>query len=156
MNKIKGASWHKIGELTKTRLGCGISIIDDKLYVVGGADHGRGIREVECFDIRTNTLDSKATSRLNCKRNCVGVATHAGKIYAVGGHDDDSGKSLDTVEVWNGTSWKMLDAKMNQRRRELAVVVHNNHLFAIGGVAGLKSLNTCEWLDLTQDENKQR
>ena len=65
------------------------------------------------------------------------------------------------MEVWDGRSWKLLDAKMNKARHAMAVVVHNDHLYAIGGrfykegQTG-RALKTCEYLDLTQSESKQR
>ena len=109
---------------------------------------------------KSKRIDANSPSTLNCERYAPGVAVHQGKIYVVGGADRN-GRTRDTVEVWDGRSWKLLDAKMNTGRHGLAVVVHNDHLYAIGGSFSedgitFRALKTCECLDLTESESKQR
>ena len=164
VDEIKAANWCNLGQLDQNRAGCGTAIIDEKLYIIGGSAGGSELKDttdkVECFDIETQRIDTNATSTLNFARYTPGVAVYQGKIYAVGGADKNR-HSLDTVEVWDGRSWKLLDAKMNTARYAMAVVVHNDHLYAIGGSLSedgktIRTLKTCEYLDLTESESKQR
>ena len=163
VDEIKAATWCKLGELDEVRARCGIACIQDKLYIVGGGPKwsAKGTRKVECFNIGTNSIDRNATSMLNFRRLAVGVAVHQGKIYAVGGKFSNKNTdclSTNTVEVWDGESWKILEAEMNEARHGMAVVVHNDRLYAIGGYTSQtkRHLRTCEYLDLTESESKQR
>ena len=164
VDEIKAASWCKLDQLHQSRYFCGTAIIHEKLYIIGGIQGSTKWKDVtnkvECFDIETKRIDGSATSTLNRERHYPGVAVHQGKIYVVGGAGRNA-RSRDTVEVWDGRSWKLLDAKMNTARYAMAVVVHNDHLYAIGGRFSeygktFRALKTCECLDLTEIESKQR
>eukprot|EP00466_Bigelowiella_natans_P008793 jgi/Bigna1/139069/aug1.48_g13777 len=95
------------------------------------------------------------------ERNDVGVAVGDGKLFAVGGHDNDdkgydlkSGEYLDLKTVDEG--WKNLP-DMGTIRCYLGVAFGDGKLFAVGGCGGSGHLKSGEYLDLKKvDEGWKR
>ncbi len=67
------------------------------IIITGGFDDNSPLDSVECYDPAANTWT--LVSKMSCTRGGVGVATLAGKIYAVGGHDGSN--YLSTVEAYD-------------------------------------------------------
>ncbi len=84
-------------------------------------------------------------------RSGVGAAVDPfGQIYAIGGHHKpncgDSGTTIASVEVFNGTSWTF-GPDLNVPRHHGAVVQSAGFIYAIGGATGSGSTAICERLD---------
>ncbi len=63
----------------------------------GGFDDNSPLDSVEKYDAHTNTW--KTVAHMSCPRGGVGVASLAGKLFAVGGHDGTN--YLNSVEAYD-------------------------------------------------------
>merc|ERR1719189_777712 len=71
--------------MTNQRSTCGVAVLHNKLYAVGGRDGSACLRSVECYDPHTNKWSSLAN--MCRRRGGVAVGVLNGFLYAVGGHD---------------------------------------------------------------------
>ncbi len=67
------------------RLQFGVAILNSSILIVGGRNGLRTLNSVDSYDPRSDTWDSIIP--MCSYRHGVGVATMAGPLYAVGGHD---------------------------------------------------------------------
>lgn len=76
---------------------------------------------------------------LNGPRFQHGVVSLGGKIFVVGGRDNESG--IDTVEVYDPKekTWKLMDEKMNEARNDFGIVSQGNSIYCVGG-RGVRSV----------------
>lgn len=131
-------SWIGLAPLSIPRYEFGVSVLDQKLYVVGGiATHvcqGISYRKhensVECWDPDTNTWTS--LERMFESRSTLGAVVLAGELYALGGYDGQS--YLRTVEKYipKVKEWQLV-APMNKTRSCFAAAVLDGMIYAIGG-----------------------
>ena len=125
--------WSAVADMSTTRCGCGVDVVDGKLYAVGGAsDDGHIVSSVECFDISTGQWSTVAA--MSTERCGVGVAALDGKLYAVGGIDgnDTILRSAESFDPVTG-QWSSL-APMGTARCEHSVAVSDGKLYAVGGI----------------------
>jgi hypothetical protein len=113
------------------RFGHSSSVVDGKIYVIGG---GGALTKVEMYDPVTDTWTAKAdmpTGRLWLSTSVVD-----GKIYAIGGALGPgwASPSTATVEMYdqNTNTWTT-KADMPMARQDLATVVLDGKIYAIGG-----------------------
>ena len=60
-----------------------------------------------------------------------GLASHNGQLYAVGGQNALFA-TLNSVEVFNGTSWSTLETSLATARRRLGLASYGGLLYAVG------------------------
>ena len=91
-----------------------------KIFAVGGFDGTTFFSSVECLD--PSTGQSSAVADMNTARANYGVAVVKGKLYAVGGQDEDD-TTLSSVECFDPSTglWSAL-ADMSTARAFVAVV----------------------------------
>ncbi|UYV67272.1 IVNS1ABP [Cordylochernes scorpioides] len=130
-----------------------ITVVDDKVYAIGGSDGTTELSSAEFYDPRTDEwakLPPSPIVRSNAGRNQCGVAAMNGALYAVGGCE--AWNCLNSVEKYSlstGT-WSYL-APMATPRRGCGVVPYHGKLYVIGGHDGVYSLCTTEIYDPETD-----
>ena len=100
------------------------------LFAIGGRGAvGEPFSSVECYDFRTNQWYEGP--ELRSRRRHVGVASLAGRLYAVGGHDGS--QHLNSVECYDPKvgRWEYVQP-MKTLRRGIAVGVLGGPMYAVG------------------------
>ena len=128
--------------MNSRRLQCGVSLIDQKLFIVGGREGLKTLNTVEYFDFEKSIWSS--VNSMNTHRHGLGSCYFNGLLYACGGHDGWS--FLNTVERFDLDTnvWTHV-APMLNARSTLGVVVLNNRLYAIGGRDSTSCLKFVEY-----------
>ncbi|XP_010490523.1 PREDICTED: influenza virus NS1A-binding protein homolog isoform X1 [Camelina sativa] len=127
------------------RSNASVAKLDDKIYVFGGDDGGRGwTNTVESYN-QTDGQWSLCPS-LNERKGSLGGATLDGKIFAIGGGNGT--QSFSDVEMLDPDIGKwIITRSMAKERFAVASVEHNGSIYAVGGFDGTEYLNTAERFD---------
>nr|XP_006819450.1 PREDICTED: kelch-like protein 20-like [Saccoglossus kowalevskii] len=133
-----------VASMNTPRSGVGVTVIDGKIYAVGGHDGTQYLSSVECYDPATKRW--RYVSSMTRPRRYVAVGTLNGMLYAVGGYTGTL--VLDDVEMYNPKTnhWKFVPS-MNCRRRHVGVGVVDGYLYAVGGHDGNNYLKSVERFD---------
>ena len=124
--------WAKRADMLTARYGLSSSVVDGKIYAIGGWDAvGKITSIVEAYNPMTNTWTRRAD--MPTARYALSTAVVNGKIYAIGGSPD--GKIvLSTVEEYDPmTDTWTKKADMPTARYTLSTAVVNGKIYAIGG-----------------------
>ena len=147
--------WTTKASMPTARYALGVGEIGGVLYAVGGIKSvGPTIAAtVEAYDPASNTWTTKASMPTARHRLAVGVVN--GILYAVGGSGNLGSPPavLATVEAYDPAtnSWTT-KASMPTARFDLAVVVANGTLYAIGGISSaVQGVATVEAYDPATD-----
>lgn len=114
------------------RRDCGIGMLGNHLYVIGGYPNRFGYR-VEQFDPKTkNNTPWLRKTDIKIGRSQLGVAELDGQLYAIGGLLDST--NLSSVERYNPykNTWATV-APMHYKRSQFGVVPIGGRLYAVGG-----------------------
>jgi N-acetylneuraminic acid mutarotase len=107
-----------------------VGVINDKIYVAGGAGGGMQQRELEVYDPLANTWTNLAP--MSVPRNHTGGGVINGKLYVVGGRDSaNAPTALEVYDPQNNT-WASL-APMPTARSGIGVGAVNGELYVFGG-----------------------
>eukprot|EP00457_Paulinella_chromatophora_P006428 gb/GEZN01006446.1/.p1 GENE.gb/GEZN01006446.1/~~gb/GEZN01006446.1/.p1 ORF type:complete len:501 (+),score=72.17 gb/GEZN01006446.1/:25-1527(+) len=95
--------WELMPPTTCTRNGCGVAVLNEQIYVVGGMNKSK----VERFDPKSGSWTLVAP--MVCKRNLCAAVVMDGWLYAIGGQDSDR-VALSTVERYDykTDTWKLV------------------------------------------------
>ncbi len=145
--------WTTKASMPTARYALGVGAIDGILYGVGGLLGTTPLATVEAYDPASNTWTTKASMPTARHRLAVGVVN--GILYAVGGSGNFGSPAvvLATVEAYDPAtnSWTT-KASMPTARFDLAVVVANGTLYAIGGISSaVQGVATVEAYDPATD-----
>lgn len=94
--------WVSKRNMPTARATASVSVVDDKIYVIGGGVAGSSI--VEIYDPQKNTWIRK--SDMPTSRWTTASAVADGKIYILGGQSRYGGASLSNVEMYDPKSDK--------------------------------------------------
>ncbi|MEO7167420.1 MAG: kelch repeat-containing protein [Chthoniobacterales bacterium] len=159
--------WTRVADMQTARALPSVGVIGGKIYAVGGQTIGHiAIDTVEEYDPGTGiwTLHTSPNSHMPFPRLNAGAAVLDGKIYVVGGEDQDlldrSGPSS-TVQVYDPVSdtWTTsVDpgtslVSMPTGRHFLGAPVVNNILYALGGEAPTATVGQQLTLQITATNN---
>ncbi len=118
----------------------GACVLDDKIYIVGGmlGENGLGAKIVNTVDVYDPMLDKwSKVSNLSRARAILSVCALNGKIYAIGGVEGDSRRSMKSsayVEIYDPVSDKWLKGtEMPTPRAGLGICSINDKIYVIGG-----------------------
>ncbi|XP_071824910.1 kelch-like protein 18 [Apostichopus japonicus] len=134
-------TWKEMKSMTTPRSRVGVTVLNGKLYAVGGYDGISRLNTVEVFDpIANEWWDVKA---MNHKRSALGVTALGSRVYACGGYDGDS--SLSSVECYDPETnrWYVV-SDMTKSRSAAGVALLDNEIFVVGGHDGLQIFNLVE------------
>ena len=164
---IKGGNiWKTKSPMPTARDDLAAAVVDGKIYAMGGYTPPnlppgtftlRGSKEplgtVEEYDPSTDSW--RTVADMPTARCDLAAASVDGKIYAIGGSINivlDFKTTLTTVEEYDARkdSWRTVE-KMSEARDNLASVVVDGKIYAIGGYNGEQSFSTVEEYDPSKD-----
>lgn len=143
-------SWSYVKELPYPSIASAMATLNGKVNNVGGLILNENDNYVFTSDIYALSPDSQSWYRvgnMSSPRAGMGVAELNGKLYVIGGQDDES-YYLDKVEVYDPqTGSCFIKASIPTARSGLSVAAVNGKIYAIGGYGGDGYLNTVEEYD---------
>jgi N-acetylneuraminic acid mutarotase len=143
MASAGGGTWTTKADMPTARLCPSTSVVDGKIYAIGG---GRGISgpylsTVEVYDPATDTWTRKVD--MSTRRNGHATAVVNGKIYVMGGEPSPQA-SLATVEEYDpSTDTWTRKADMPTKRTFLSACTVNGKIYTFGGVTA--GVSGAEW-----------
>jgi len=150
MSLVAEDAWTQRTDMPTARFGLTSSVVDGKIYVIGGGQHrGNALHTMEEYDPATDSWVRK--SDLHTASCWHSTSAVDGRIYAIGGWVPDGG--LDTVGEYDPVtdSWTAR-AEMPTPRKFLSTSVVNGKIYAIGGLdSGDAGLATVEEFDPTSN-----
>jgi hypothetical protein len=130
----------------------GIAIVDEAIYVVGGAGAATGavLSSTEAYDIGSNTWSPRA-SMPTPRYGLAMAAASDGRLYAIGGYNNVA--YLSTVEEYNPATntWRTRASMPTARAALQVVAASNGKLYVIGGHDGTNPIATVEEYDPATD-----
>jgi N-acetylneuraminic acid mutarotase len=141
--------WKTLSPMATCRRGAAITILNDKLFAIGGSDGKQALHSLEMYDIENDSWSSYPS--MNEARSSVACEVLNDEIYAVGGYDGHTQclSSVEKFSVKRGT-WTYVSSMMTSRSM-LGVAVIDGVLFAIGGYDGSSDIPLCERYDVIED-----
>ena len=127
---INKGEWKPIKKMKNERSWCSLAVIDDKMFVGGGAGAGNS---VECFLMKEQKwIDINPTTNYECQ-----LSSLNGKLVATGGEDESN-----CVELYDELSgdWLPLPSMNEGRFRHGACETKDNQLVVVGGWSAENSL----------------
>ena len=103
--------WDIVTKMPTRRLGSGVAVLDNKIYVTGGdkndSDDVQPTSSGYCYDPRTNNWSLVAN--MNVARVGHSLVSLHGRLYAIGGD------GVDSVEVYDPDmdTWTLLQCKLD-------------------------------------------
>jgi N-acetylneuraminic acid mutarotase len=127
-------TWTQKADMPTARFGCGASVVNGKIYVIGGEEVHNDptpFAVVEVYDPATDTWERKAD--MPTGREGLATAVVDGKIYAIGGQRG-AHVMVSTVEVYDPATdtWEK-KANMPTARGWFSASALNGKIYAIGG-----------------------
>ncbi|MCX6113017.1 MAG: hypothetical protein NTY22_07045, partial [Proteobacteria bacterium] len=130
------------------------SVVDGKIYAIGGVIENAGVYTAIPFVEEYDPIKDIWTKKKDMPTARYSLATCAmnGKIYAIGGFDDND-KVIPPVEEYDPSTdiWTKKN-NMPIARGSLGLVMVNNRIYAIGGYDFVKSFTTVEEYDPIADQ----
>jgi N-acetylneuraminic acid mutarotase len=145
-------TWTKKGDMPSARAGMGVSVVNGKIYVVGGWDNNQYLSTTEEYDPVTGIWTKKADMPTPRGNHASPVIDE--KIYVIGGWQNDGVSS--SVEVYDPIIdiWVKKADMPNPRGSTVASVV-NGKIYIIGGGSD-KVLELVEEYDVLTDTWKRK
>jgi len=147
--QAQGNTWTRKADMPTARQTLSTSVVNGKIYAIGGREGENALSTLEEYDPATNKWIEKRD--MPTARLCLSSSAVHGKIYVIGGNDDL--KPLSTVEEYDPvTNTWVKKANMPTTRSYLATGAVNGKIYAIGGYAGAKILSVVEEYDPVTDK----
>jgi N-acetylneuraminic acid mutarotase len=142
-------TWTKKADMPTPRNGLATSVVDGKIYAIGGWNGSSIISTVEVYDPATDTWTRKAN--MLTARSYFAASAVNGKIYAIGGWTGIA--RISTVEEYDpATDTWTKKADMPTAREILSSSAANGKIYAIGGyLPSFVSAATVEQYDPATD-----
>lgn len=140
--KYEQNQWEKVTELLKMKMNFRGTVMNNKIYVIGGMTGKDYSSSTEIFDPQTSEWSEG--KNLIEKRRFFGVVTLNNCIYACGGAGIGN-SVMNSVESFSDSQneWRKV-TPLNECRALFNVVALNGFVYAVGGWGGNKPLSTCE------------
>ncbi len=124
-------TWTRKTAMPTPRCRHAASVVDGKIYLIGGSGDAR--TKVEMYDPATNTWETKAD--MPTGRYWLSTSVVDGKIYAIGGIASLDGPVLATVEMYNpATDTWSTRSLMPRPKYALGTVVLDGKIYVLGGI----------------------
>lgn len=107
--------------------------VSDKIYVIGGWNSVEHFNSVEVLDLKHPENGFQLICEMNCARSELTAVCLNGKIYAIGGYDNNK-VLLSSVEMYDPETnkWHMIAPMMFERGWPSATVI-NGKIYVCGG-----------------------
>ena len=143
--------WIKKTDMPTPRQNLSTSVVDGKIYAIGGWGNNRELSTVEEYDPVADKWTQKAD--IPTSRQAFSTSVANGRIYAIGGWRLGGGLAVveeydPARDIWDGK------ADLPAPRLNLSTSMVNGKIYAIGGLAGNldKSVPTVEEYDPVTDK----
>jgi len=125
-------TWTKKTDMPTSRFGLSTSVVDAKIYVIGGGVT-QALKTVEEYDPAMDTWTRRADMPI--PRWFLSTSVVDGKIYAIGGMVGHAGPGITTVEEYDpATDTWTRKANMPTGRLHLSTIAANGRIYAMGGM----------------------
>jgi N-acetylneuraminic acid mutarotase len=147
-----GDGWTRLAPMPEDRAAGGATIVNGKLYVVGGTTSspaGRLASRMLVYDIAANRW---TTRRGPTPREHLGVTALGGKIYVIGGRTFGFDTNMALVEVFNPRTgkWKRL-RPVPGRRGGTGAAATGRSIVSVGGEAPQGTIRTVYRYDVRRN-----
>jgi len=151
----KSKSWRAGKSLRSSRWAHMASVINGKIYVIGGisgtGSSRRALNSMEIYDPDNNAWTEGPP--LPTSKQGGAAVSFGGKVYVIGGRTGagDTGYATKTVDIYDPlkNSWSS-GKEMPQTRTGIQSVVIKDKIYVIGGAAGGKATNSIDAFDPAQ------
>jgi N-acetylneuraminic acid mutarotase len=142
--------WTNKHDIPTSRFFMGVSVVNGKIYAIGGEKLWTQLSNVEEYDPETDKWTRK--TQMPTARDGLGTVVVNGKIYAIGG-GQNSNEGFSTVEEYDPASDTWTEkGNMPTGRYGLGTSAVNGRIYAIGGYDGSVALSTVEEYNPAKDE----
>ena len=146
-------TWTQKADMPTARFVLSTSVVDGKIYAIGGDPGGGGVSTVEAYDPLTDTWTRKA--EMPMIRAAVASSTVNRRIYVFGGKMNINGANISSVIEYDATTdtWATKTNMMPTPRTWLSSSVVNGKIYVIGGARTYQgtALSTVEEYDPATD-----
>ena len=148
----QGGTWTPKKDMPTQRWTPSASVVNGKIYVIGGYSTDRVLSATEEYDPVTDTWKSKWN--MITPRNTLATSVVNENIYAIGGQWVFPQKPVSTEEEYNSTNgrWTANKKDMRYARMALSASMVNGKIYAIGGWRDYIPIATVEVYDPATDE----
>ncbi|MGZ4561612.1 MAG: Kelch repeat-containing protein, partial [Mycobacteriaceae bacterium] len=122
--------WRSLPNAPTPRLLMAWTVLDGKIWVIGGLREGTPLTTVESYDPQTGAWQSGPSLPISLHHAT--AATFNGEVVVIGGATDNISQASDKVFALRGTSWVELPSLKHARAAPGAAVV-GDKLVVIGG-----------------------
>lgn len=124
------AQWRSLPDAPTPRLMTAWTVLDDKIWVLGGLRDGAALQTVESYDPRTGVWQPQPA--LPIPLHHAAAATYRGEVVVLGGASSDLTQASAKVFALRGGKWVELPA-LTHARAALAAAVVGDKLVVVGG-----------------------
>ncbi len=124
------AQWRSLPDAPTARLMTAWTVLDDKIWIVGGLRDGVALQTVESYDPRTGVWQPQPP--LPMPLHHAAAATYRGEVVVLGGTSGDLAQASAKVFALRGGKWVELP-NLTHARAALAAAVVGDKLVVVGG-----------------------
>lgn len=124
------ARWRSLPDAPTARLMMASTVLDDKIWLIGGIREGETLQSVETYDPRTQQWQPQPS--LPIPLNHAAAATYRGEVVVIGGATDTVTQASDKVFALRDGTWVELPNLRHARAAPAAAVV-GDKLVVVGG-----------------------
>jgi serine/threonine protein kinase/N-acetylneuraminic acid mutarotase len=136
--------WRTLPDAPSARLMMASTVLDGKVWIIGGIRHGATLDTVETYDPQTGQWQTQPS--LPIPLHHATAATYRGQVVVIGGASDEIGHASNRVFAFTGGSWSELPALQHARAGAAAAVV-GERLVVVGGQSAKQLVPATEVYD---------
>lgn len=127
---LPAAQWRSLPDAPTARLMMAWTVLDDKIWLIGGIREGETLQTVETYD--PHTAQWQPQPPLPIPLNHAAAATYRGEVVVIGGATDTITQASDKVFAFRDGQWVELASLQHARAAPAAAVV-DDKLVVFGG-----------------------
>ena len=124
------SQWRPLPVAPTARLMTAWTVLDGKIWLMGGMVHGKNLQIVETYDPQTGAWQTQPP--LPVPLHHATAATYRGEVVVLGGASENLAQASNKVYVLRGGTWTELPAMKHARAAAAATVV-GDKLIVVGG-----------------------
>jgi serine/threonine protein kinase/N-acetylneuraminic acid mutarotase len=122
--------WRSLPDAATPRLMMAATVLNNKIWIMGGLQNGTALTTVESYDPRTGAWQNEPS--LPVPLHHAAAATYHGEVVVLGGSSDTIASGSNKVFALRGGNWVELPA-LTHARAALAAAVVGDKLIVVGG-----------------------
>lgn len=128
--KIQPDQWRTLPDAPTARLMMASTVLDGKIWIIGGISHGAPLDTVESYDPQTGQWQTQPS--LPIPLHHATATTYRGQVIVIGGATDDIAQASNRVFAMAGGGWTELPG-LQHARAGAAAAVADDKLVVVGG-----------------------